>query len=160
MKLFTVHYNPARSDPDDQYVFVKEGFNWPAFFVPIVWLIYQRQILGIIAYLVAMSVLLGVFELLSITDEVSLVCSLGISFLIGAEANDWRRASLARSGYRVVEVVSGQTMVEAETRFFATHEMHEGSPTAHPADHRPQARRSRNLSDLGPPVLGLFPKPE
>ena len=157
MKLFTVHYNPARSDPDDQYVFVKEGFNWPAFFVPIVWLIYRRQILGIVAYLVAMSVLLGVFELLSITDEVSLVCSLGISFLIGAEANDWRRASLTRGGYRVVEVVSGQTMVEAETRFFATHEE---TSSAHPADHRPTSRRSGNMSDLGPPVLGLFPKPE
>lgn len=157
MKLYTVHHNPARSDPDDQYVFVKEGFNWPAFFVPIVWLIYRGQVLGIIAYLVVMSVLIGVFELLAITDEISFVCSLGISFLIGAEANDWRRASLTRNGYRVIEVVSGQTMVEAETHFFATHEE---APSAHPADHRPTARRSRNLSDLGPPVLGLFPKPE
>ena len=55
MTLFSV-YEPQSEAPDleeraDSLLFVKEGFSWPALFVPGLWLIYRRMWLELVLFL-------------------------------------------------------------------------------------------------------------
>ena len=47
MKTYTVHYRPeagvSMTGLANDAILVKEGFSWPAFFIPFIWLIYQRM---------------------------------------------------------------------------------------------------------------------
>ena len=100
MTVYSVYEPPAEA-PDlmqraDRLAFVKEGFSWPALFVPLLWLIYHRMwieliVLGLIY--IALQVAFG-------TDTQSQALALWASFAIGVlfafEANDLRAAALER----------------------------------------------------------------
>ena len=56
MTVFSV-YEPASDDDDvaaraEKIAFVKDGFSWPAFLVPVLWLLYQRMWIELVAFLV------------------------------------------------------------------------------------------------------------
>jgi len=120
MRLYTVHQNPdplAGADLD----FVKEGFCWPALFVPLLWSLWHRL------WLVALLVLVGggVVDALALwlgwSDAMITALTLAVAVLYAAEANDLRRWTLRRRGWREVAVASGRTLAEAEQRFFTRH---------------------------------------
>ena len=122
MRTYTVH-RPRRAAGDseleaDQTVFVKEGFCWPALFVPVLWLIYHRLWLAFGGF-VGVMVLIGILS--NILDLNSLVSG-AITFIaqavLAAEANDLRRWTLARRGYAFVQVVHGPSLFDAETAYF------------------------------------------
>jgi hypothetical protein len=94
MRVYTVHYRPGSVAPDRDAVLVKEGFNWPAFLVAAV-------VAG------AVTGPLGPFA-----DA----AGLALAVFLGAEANDWRRAWLARRGY-VEQVVAAANRSAALRRF-------------------------------------------
>ena len=123
MKSFTVH-EPAEpaSDPlkrTDQLVFVKEGVAWLALFFPILWLLFQRMWLVLVLFiLLGTAVSFATIEL-SGSENVALWASLALSVLLAVQANDLRRWTLSRRGYRTVAAVSGRNRDECERRFFA-----------------------------------------
>jgi len=53
--LYTVYEPPGEArdlqDQADKLAFIKEGFSWPALFVPGLWLLYQRMWIELIAFL-------------------------------------------------------------------------------------------------------------
>src|SRR3972149_6340844 len=57
MTIYTVLSPPAETGsagPDpDSFVFVKEGFCWPALYITAIWLLWRRMWLGFILYLLA-----------------------------------------------------------------------------------------------------------
>ena len=56
MRLYTVQTRDSElSEPD--VVLIKEGFCWPALFLPLLWLIYRLQFWGLAAYLLATGLL-------------------------------------------------------------------------------------------------------
>ena len=150
VKFFTVHENAARPDPDERILLVKEGIIWPAFVVPVIWLLYKRAWTGLLFYfgaaaglitllyvggvpgtLVGMAVsafLLGMPALLLFVPTPPLVI-FGLIFaaLCGFEAGDVLRFSLARRGFREVGVVSGKTEVEAELSYFSAYGLPAGA---------------------------------
>jgi len=155
MKFFTVHENPARRDPDDRVILVKEGFIWPAFFMPVLWLLYKRAWIGLALYAAGAALLLGLFALTNV-NAVLIQAALGV-LLIGApallmltpspflgaigflfavlcayEAGDVLRFTLARRGYRLVTIVSGKNRLEAEHAYFSRHALPGGDGASGP----------------------------
>ena len=127
MRVYTVHERPIPQGVDRDVVLIKEGFCWPAFFVTVLWALYHRLWLGVIVYLAAAAVL-GVGIQAAGPDEVTeTAVAVGFALVVGFEANDWRRRSLARRGYRLRGVAAGQNLEAAEQRLFTA------KPAATPA---------------------------
>ena len=123
MIAFTVHEpsEPAR-DPlrrADEVVFVKEGFSWLALFVPYLWLIVQRMWIVLAAFVALTLALSGLMLALGASDEAAAWASFLLGLLLAIQANDLRRWTLERRGYRMAAAVSGRSRAECEMKFFA-----------------------------------------
>jgi hypothetical protein len=124
MKVFTVHRRPWMPDSApggvEDVVFVKEGFSWPAFFIPFIWLIVKRMWLILVLTIAAF---VGIFALAAaqVMPEALLV-PLGFAFnlFFGLEGNGLRRWTLRRRGYEEVAAVTARNIEAAEFRYFAS----------------------------------------
>ena len=168
MALYTVLIpGGSQSDRDPMAAtFVKEGFAWPALFFALPWLIFRRLWLVLIGYLIASAAigLIG-YALGDGFTEPSMVL---LQFLFALEANELRRWTLGRHGYRLVAVVEGRDIEEAEIRYFAgggAAEAGEASPPsstpppAPPPTPQPQPLGAMPPSAEAGDVIGLFPAP-
>jgi hypothetical protein len=117
MRHYTVHVRSA-ADPDDVR-FVKDGFNWPAFFAPAVWLIAKRQWLWLVLYLLALALIGAIVTAGNLTDGVFALVLAALSLLVGLEANDIYRRSLARRGFLSLGAAAGADLEAAELQFFS-----------------------------------------
>jgi hypothetical protein len=158
-------YEPGKPPADlaeraERLAFVKEGFSWPAFFVPFFWLIYHRmwiELVLLMALLVALQLVLGLDQ----RGEALLGwASLAVSLLFAFEANDLRTASLERRGYNLAGVASGDSRDNAELSFLRgwlpRQEKNAALPEPAPKrTDRVEAPLSR--SGEGEEVIGLFP---
>lgn len=175
MKVFTVHEPPdAGSRRLDRIVFVKEGFSWPALFVPMFWLLWHRMWWVLLAWLAIGAGLGVVGEVFESLGFVVGVASVLFAFWFALEANALRRWSLAQKGWRMLDVAAGRDREEAEQSFFRR-------DSAQPASARPAANSASGRSTPGyygsagrarapvarpagpggkEPVIGLFPQPE
>lgn len=147
-------------------VFVKEGFAWWAFLFPLLWLLYHRLWLALIAFTAAF-VALGFLAALSVWPEwADAILSFGISVLLGLEGNNLRRWTLAQQGYEQVDVTTGHDREECERRFFERWlEAQEGRAVRAPGTGGAAfAKRSSVPAPASGPrgdgdeVIGLFPE--
>lgn len=183
MRTYTVHHtdNDPRTVVDlaDDTVFVKDGFSWPAFLIPMLWLIYRGMwfvLLGYIAVLIATSTLMG---LLGVDDLTALAVGFAVNLLMGFEGNDLLRWTLSRRGLRAVAVVQARSLTSAERRFFQGIIQAAGYPPAEaytevPADDQPATKPAVALNptraggvwadqaveEEEERIVGLFPRPE
>ncbi len=135
-------------------VFVKEGFCWPALLFPEIWLIFRRMWLVLlldVAVIVVTAILTANLAGRA-GPVVALLVALG-RFLFALEANGLRRWTYYRHGYRLIGVVQGRRLWEAELRFFLDWTPGNVPPPA-PSEPEPPA----NSPEAGE-VLGLFPVP-
>jgi hypothetical protein len=163
MRIYTVHAAPggdgtAAADPD-RFVFIKEGFSWPALLVPELWLLYRRMWLIFVLF-VAASV--GLAMLVTADSEAIVTAILVLARLwFATEANGLRRWTLERRGYRLIGVAEGHRLSEAEFRFFSGWlESGRRTPPApvEPPAKPPQAETAAPSPAAGE-VIGLFPNP-
>jgi hypothetical protein len=148
----------VEADPAD-YVFVKDGFCWPALFFAEIWMIFRRQWLVLLLYLIGLAIIFAATN--RIDGPVPLVVLVFAHLLFALEANSLRRWTLTRHGYRLIGVAAGRRVGDAEIRFF--HDLE--SPRRDPRQPPP----SRVQAALGMPsirpstesgeVVGLFPAP-
>jgi hypothetical protein len=138
MAIYTV-LAPAAGDGDAadpiRTVFVKDGFAWPALFFAVVWLIYRRMWLVLILY-VAITAAAGFVLQRAGGDSAGFVVIL-LHFLFALEANNLRRWTLERRGFRFAGVAEGRTLEEAEIRYFAGLEPGDPVTVATPAPPAP-----------------------
>lgn len=174
VKIFVVMAPPELPDagPDPEWqaenmVFVKDGFSLAALVIPVLWLVWQRMwlpLLAYLAYLVAISTIEMSFGLL-ISGIISFACKV----LFALEANSLRRWSLGAKGWRTVGEAVGRNRNEAEFLFFrdlANQPARDGqgnektgreaAPAMRPAATRPATPRP----DDEPEIFGLFPEAE
>lgn len=170
MTIFTVHApkmpGGAAVDPAE-FVFVKDGFSWPALLIPPVWLIWHRLWLTLLFWVVA-AVVLSILSGLAGSDASTVVMIL-FAFWFALEANGLRRWTLERRNYALVGVVEGRRSEDAERRFFA--EAAHGDVSPGPASSVPPSAPSAPSSASftpssavsAPPrrdgIVGLFPAP-
>ena len=122
MRLYTVQHRPngdISGDPD--VVLIKEGFCWPALFIPLLWLLYRGQFWGLLAYLGLTVGLSAVAYGAGLNETAVLLLLLALSLLVAAQANDWRRWRLSAKGYELVTVVAAGNLRRAEEIFFYHH---------------------------------------
>ena len=126
MKTYTVHYPPesgvSMTGLARDAILVKDGFSWPAFLVPLIWLIYNRMWIVLAIYVAIEIAFAAIAAGLSMPDGLTMVASLAVSFIIGFQGNDFLRWSLERRRYRQHAVVAGANLPDAEHRFFANAE--------------------------------------
>ncbi|MCC2111441.1 MAG: DUF2628 domain-containing protein [Hyphomicrobiales bacterium] len=152
-QVYTVHAPPdeaVSAEPAEQLIFVKEGFCWPALLIPPLWLISRRMWLVLVGWLAVAALILAGYEYLgkALPGTVDLLFWL----LFALEANELRRWTLARRGWRFLGVAAGRNRDEAEMRFFQTRY----NPAVAP---RPRPQRMSVAAPAQAAVIGHFPKP-
>jgi hypothetical protein len=114
-RLYTVHlFEDAR---EDGLVLVKEGFCWLAFFISIPWALFHRMwgVAGVFAFLQISLVIVFKFTTIMATGQGIAMFALALVF--GFLADELRRNTLARQGYRLEDVVLEQNIDRATQRF-------------------------------------------
>jgi len=164
MKVYTVQSPPTAGGPDladpQSVVVIKEGLSWPALLFPLPWLLYLHMWLALIAYVVIVVALSALGEFLG--GPLPPLAVAAFHLLFALEANQLRRRGYERLGYRIVGIAMGDTLEEAEIRYFAgreaTHQSPQEPPPASSPDpvQPPPAPPPTTTSD----VIGLFPAPE
>jgi hypothetical protein len=152
MTLYTVlapapRQGETRPDPL-ALVFIKEGFCWPALFVPALWLLFRRLWLVLaLAIIFAVAVgILGGQAGVAIPFAITLLARLWFAI----EANGLRRWTYRLYGYRLIDVVEAGNLREAELRYFLEW------PAIVPAP-PPEKAVIRDASPEAGEVIGLFP---
>jgi hypothetical protein len=140
MTIYTVLAPRARagSAEPDRFVFVKEGFCWPAFYMTIPWLIWRGMWLSLVAYVLVVA---AVFAFAGgAPPPVAWTILVLFGALVGLEANNLRRWTLERRGYRFLGVAAGDRKTEAEYRFFVAWASGPATLNTHlPSDHNSQS---------------------
>jgi hypothetical protein len=163
MPLYTVHAPAPPSDsiaPDPlDYVFVKDGFSWPALFFAVPWMIFRRLWLALVLYLVVVG--LAALAGRAIGGALPALIIILWHLFFALEANSFRRAKLARRGYRLVGVAEGRRVSEAELRFFHEIELPRRDPRQPPPARLQAALGAapRSPTPESGEVVGFFPVP-
>ena len=141
------------------YVFVKEGFSWPAFFIAELWLLFRRMWIVFFAYVAVALALTAIGQRMG--GPLPGVFLALAHFVFAMEGNQLRRWTLRRRGYRLVDVVEGARLYEAETALLprlagrGDRRRRPAPEPPRPAVAPPQANRRPRPGD----VVGLFPAP-
>ena len=152
MRFYTVHLPEGDHGAEDstlgRAVFVREGFNWLAFFFAPFWALAEGLWLAAVPLIAALAAIIAVPAVLGLEPLLPVVLGLGYSLLTGMSGNDLRRAGLAARGYRLVEVVAAPSRAQALIRYA---EAVTPAPAQQPAPAAVAARARR--------TLGLDPDP-
>lgn len=124
MLTYTVHSKQDELEPDQiddgkGVVFVKDGFSWPAFFIPIFWMLWQRLWLPLVGYLGLVALIILAGYLFSWPDNLTGAMGLLANLFFGLEGNNFRRRALAKRGFDEVADIVADNGEEASYRFFA-----------------------------------------
>ncbi len=171
MVTYTVHER-ADSVADvasraESILFVRDGFAWLALFFPILWMLFYRMWLVLLAFLVVIAVLQAGLAAAGLGELLAGWVTLGASVLFAFQANDLRRWTLARRGYAFVGLVSGRNREECEMKFFESwlpaqepRTSVDGAQPAAPASTLPKPQPTeRPSAKSDDDVIGLFPEP-
>lgn len=162
MTTYLVHV-PVSAEPGtpaglDRSVFVKDRFHWLALLFPAIWLIVHRAWLGLLAYVIASVGLLVVESLAGLPDQTIVLSQFLLNLALAVFAPDVRSWTLARRGWRLVDVVAAADDEDAARRFYDRWLTNAASaPT--PASTTASAGLRRGVGGASAqPVVGLFPE--
>jgi hypothetical protein len=161
-------YEPPKETPElarraEQLAFVKEGFSWPALFVPLFWLLYHRMWITFVILLLIYVALPFLFGTSGQGEMLATWASLAVNVLFAFEANDLRAASLERRGHRLAGIAIGSGRVDAERSFFSAwlpreNERARSQPRGHEARREGETAPVPRARGEGEEVIGLFPQ--
>jgi hypothetical protein len=161
MAVFSVLEPPPRAQESaaapDRFVFVRDRFNWAAFFFGALWMIWHRLWLVLLGYFAVIVALEGIFRVTGTPSSVRFVVEVLLAVLIGLEASSLRRWTLLRRGWHERDIVVADDRESAERRFFANR-AGEAAPARVPAALAPTAV-PRVPAPAPAGVVGLFPQP-
>ena len=118
----------------EQAVLVRDGFSWPAFLVPPLWLLWHRLWAEAIVALLILGAFTGLGEAMGAGAAGSLA-GLLVSLYVGLEGQAMRIAGLMRRGFRQWGVVEAANADEAYMRYAC--EEAAGGGAAGPAEPEP-----------------------
>jgi uncharacterized protein DUF2628 len=165
--VYSVYEPPAKAqdlaERAEGIAFVKEGFAWAAFLVPLLWLIYHRMWIELVVLFLIYVVMQLAIGTDSQAQALAVWASFAIAVLFAFVANDLRAASLERRGYRFAGAASGRDQTDAERIFFTAwlpqQERAKREPLSPPLPRRAGEVRARRERGEGEEVIGLFPQP-
>lgn len=152
MKSFYVMTAPAAGDPDRDTVFLRDGFSWPAFLLPLPWLLFRK--LWLIAALAVVLYLASIYAAESFRlDALPLAFSFVLSLWVALEGGEARRRQFERLGWTLDRVMSAETLADAEAVYFAERSARAGNQ---PVDRLPALPVARPISSGNLVPLGLI----
>lgn len=101
----------------DKAVFIRDGFSFGAFILPVVWLLFSKLWLEAVISLLVIAILGVIASLLNAADIASYL-AMAVSLFIGAEFANWRIKRLLRKGYKEKTVIEARNSKEAEIRYY------------------------------------------
>ena len=121
MRVYTVH-EPAdppadRIDRAEALRFVRDGFTWTAALFAPLWMIARGLWLALLLYVIGVAALGVVSLALGLSDEICAVLFLALHVLIGFEADQIERWTLARNGWQMIGSITGENALDCERRF-------------------------------------------
>jgi hypothetical protein len=131
MKVYTAHRPPDTSP--DKTLFIKEGFSWPGFLFPVIWLPIKRLWLALALYVLAVAVLSTVASVADLSSGSLIALGLALHFFFGFEANSLYRRALMRRGFTEEGPFLGEDVEEAELRYFQSQAFRQSSAPHAPA---------------------------
>ncbi len=158
MSIYTVHVPAADLDRPlaaSRAIFVREGFNWAAFFFAPFWCIFRRSWLGLFLWVAIVAIMGALAHWLGISQFAVAAGEFAVHLLFGFEAAQLRRRSLTRRGYVFADVVFADRRNEAELVYGLRRSESALQPDLHiqaPAASRPRpvaASESYGLAPLG-----------
>lgn len=117
-KIYTAYEKPEAAEPTARVELVREGFSFWAFLFTFFWLLAQRQWIATAGYFGAMVVLALVGETLGLSEFSRGLLQLLLQFLLGYHAYDLVRWNLTRKGYRFAGIVTGDSELQAQQRYY------------------------------------------
>lgn len=121
MRVYTYHERPGASALTDEPVLLREGFNWAAALFSVLWALWHGMWLMALVLLVAVSALEAGLAFFGADALAQAMANMGLAAIIGFSANDWRRATLRKRGYRFAGVVAADTIDSAYRRWVDLH---------------------------------------
>ena len=118
LHVYTVHINPSTQKPYENAKFIEDGFNIKAFIFSAAWALYFRLWWVALAIIIGNAIIFQLGDGGTLSELGKTVMQLGFNLIIGFEANDWRRRKLARQGYIMTDIITGDSLVRAEQRFY------------------------------------------
>ena len=113
--------------PQDGYaqdaIFVPDGFSWGGFVFTGFWALWNRM--WIVSAIVISLSLLGT----TLPPAAQLLLNLAVSAVMGLHGNDFLCWSLIRRGYSEIGLSSGDSLEEAELRFYGNETEVQAAPT-------------------------------
>jgi hypothetical protein len=160
MAIYTVH-EPPRREADalahtERFVFLRDGFSWPAFLFGPLWMLRHRLWLALVAYLIGVAALVYGMRAIGASPFVMVIAIEIFSLLVGIEASTLRRWKLARRDWTSLGVVVGDDLEAAERRFFDAW-VRGADVSRLPSVATPPANRGPVTPSHD--VIGLFPEP-
>lgn len=104
MTAYLVLASPGAQIPDERSVIIADRFAPIAFFVPVIWLLFNRlwlEAFAAVLVMIAATMLSGSLG----QPALGLTLSLALSLITALEGRGWRAAALQRRGWRLVDVV-------------------------------------------------------
>lgn len=117
MRIYTVHLRHQGVNADQDFVLVREGFSWAAFFFGPVWALWNglwKEALAMLGVFIFLAVAL---PFLGLNEDAFSIVWLGYATLIGFMADDLKRCALGKQGMSAAAVIAGKDEDEATRRF-------------------------------------------
>ena len=109
---------PASTDADRDTKFIRDGFSWLAFLLPLPWLLVKRlwlvALVAVLFYLVAVYIA-EQYRL----DALPVAFSLVLSLWTALEGGHAQARSLERKGWQIERVIAADRLSDAEEIYFA-----------------------------------------
>jgi hypothetical protein len=121
MRIYTVQQGLDPRAAGDDLEFVREGFSWAAFAFTVFWPLYYGMWLVFVIVVILSLSLSFAMSVVGLSDFGRSAVWLAAMLLFAFEANNLRRWTLRRRGWRDVGVAAGTTLSDAEHRFFGVY---------------------------------------
>jgi hypothetical protein len=125
LALYSVHILGDSPQTAAGAAFVRQSFNWKAFFFGPLWLLVHRLWAGLALWVAAFAILIAASPAV-VSPGGGMTIALALQILLGLEANRLCEAKLAAQGYNLVEIISAPARDEAEIAFYRHYEVLDG----------------------------------
>ncbi|KRE11867.1 hypothetical protein ASE63_19120 [Bosea sp. Root381] len=157
MAFYTVMIPPPGSggarDEIEQARLLPETFSWPAFVLAGLWLLGKRLWLATLLYVLLWGALLYASNRFGLSGGSLLAAHFAVALFLGFEGQALVARKLARSGWRLADVVEARDLPEAERRYFERALASDAAPQRLPV---PGLARPQPAGPV--PIIGLFPE--
>ncbi len=121
MALYSVHILGDSPQSAAGAAFVRQAFNWKAFFFGPLWLLVHRHWAALALWVAAFAILIAASPAV-ISPGGGMIIALALQILLGLEANRLCEAKLAAQDYNLVDIISAPARDEAEIAFYRHYE--------------------------------------